>query len=748
MNDNPADRRRHPRVSFQARAKNWEGGELFILDVSESGVSFLADLEPKVSVIDLELNLAGSLHECRCKVVWCKKVAHSGKFQVGLHFEHVTPSLAGALERRTPTLGGKDRGALRDLAEDELERLELLACISGILNESYDSDELMARVMEVVVHYLHAERGLLIVPQGEAFRVSITAGGEDTSFSSRVVQQVICSLEPLLSLDAADDVRLEDSQSLKLMGTRSILCLPIVAAQRCLGLIYLDNSITTNAFNQPELHLARIIADMAASAMERADFMGFLRQSQRDLATAHAELHSLVERNPDGILMVSLERKVLFSNPSAEHFLDIHTFAGGLALKDPNPDCEVDIRRLNGELGRAEVKIESATWGEEPAYLVTLNDVTEQRQKEEQLRHSQRMQAIGRLAGGLAHDFNNLLTAILGSAELLEVSSKVNLRERETIRVCAERAASLTRQLLTFSKKRLRKPSVLDLSETVRRVQTTLLRVLGEDIKLQLHGQGIPLPILADEDEIGQILLNFALNSREAMPGGGSIYVQTSQVERRGKIFACLKVRDNGSGIEESIRHRIFEPFFTTKAQGTGLGLATVYGIVESCQGQVSVQSVAGQGTVFTVLFPCVNLAPEVSGSDSPNPEARESQRILLVEDEPSVREFLGRALVKLGYQADAYGSAEEALAAETDLENFSLVLSDVMLPGLSGLELAELLVHRKPSLKVLLISGYSEEILNSRSNKRHGQAFLHKPFGISELASTLKALLSQEKRL
>lgn len=716
--------------------------DVFVVDLCPKGVRLIGDFKPRSDLLELRIELNGVIYRCRGYVAWMCPVGDTGRYHLGIRFEDLARlegSDQGHQREVSPTA---PEGTLRDLSDDELYRLETLASISRLLNDSTDVDDVMAKVVKSLVHHLQTERALLLVPSAHGYRVAQVAGKQETAFSSSVIEKVEKADGAILSLDASNDPKLSESESLKLFGTRSILCVPIASQGRWLGLIYLDSNTATKAFAEPELHLVSIVAGMAASAIERVGFFEILRESERALAAAHHELNSLVELNPDGILVLDKECEVVYSNPAATRYLDGNVAAVRALLSTDSHRPELAIKRHENSVGIAQACVEKTRWADHEATLITLRDVTGLREKEAQLRHSQKMQAIGKLAGGVAHDFNNLLTAILGSCELIQTSSQEDEAELQSIKDCAKRAAGLTQQLLTFSRKRVHRPSQIFLERSLESLRKMLSRVLGEDVKLVISETTESLPILADEDEVGQIIVNLAINAREAIDHGGVIEIALRSELKDGASYAVLEVRDDGRGMDEETRERVFEPFFTTKAQGTGLGLSTVYGIVEACSGHISVKSLPGQGSSFSVYFPLAR--PELQhGEESPRRGITGgSGQIILVEDEHSVRHLVTRVLQRAGYKVTSFETAEEAL--NLDLEPFDLLLSDIMLPGMNGLDLAKILVERKPDLKVVLMSGYSEGILDSRGSSPERFPFIPKPFDVAELTLRLKSILSE----
>jgi len=391
------------------------------------------------------------------------------------------------------------------------------------------------------------------------------------------------------------------------------------------------------------------------------------------------------------------------------------------------------------------------------AYIV---DLSRPRQLEHQLRQAQKMEAVGQLAGGIAHDFNNLLTSILGYAEIVarRVSTDAVAREEVAeIRRAGERAAGLTRQLLAFSRRQVLDPRVLDLNSVVRDVERMLGRLIGEDIDLVTALDPNLASVRADEGQLGQVILNLAVNSRDAMPRGGRLTLETLNVEldrhymrlHAGVVpgrYVMLAVTDTGSGMDAETQSHIFEPFFTTKDKdkGTGLGLSTVHGIVNQSGGHIWVYSEPGRGTTFKVYLPAVAGAAEVARPAPVDLSATPaSETILLVEDEAAVRRLARTMLEGLGYTVLEAARAEDAFTAARDHPDpIHLMLTDVVMPGISGDGLAERVVQLRPSIRVLYMSGYTDDAIVRNGILQPGNRFLQKPFTMESLARKVREAL------
>jgi PAS domain S-box-containing protein len=392
----------------------------------------------------------------------------------------------------------------------------------------------------------------------------------------------------------------------------------------------------------------------------------------------------------------------------------------------------------------------------------TVQDITERRLLEEQLRQSQKMEAIGRLAGGIAHDLNNALTTIAGYAELAIGQLGADTQERsdvQEIRQAAERASSVTRQLLAFSRKQLLEPRVFSLNDTVAAIGRLLSRLLGASIQVQTKtGTGVPV-ILGDPGQVDQAIINLAVNARDAMPEGGHLTLETAVTDvdetfARSHVpmpvgrYAVLRVSDTGHGMSRETQVRIFEPFFTTKdvGKGTGLGLSMVYGTLKQIGGFIFVESEIGQGTTFSLFFPPAParavVTPVVAAQE---PTVRSHETLLIVEDETAVRNLVASSLRNEGYRLMLAASAEEALAiVEVHRGSIDLLLTDAIMPGQSGIELARQLVARQPGLPVILMSGYTEETLPAKGGVEPPMTLLPKPFTPRDLRQRIRSVLDR----
>ena len=505
-----------------------------------------------------------------------------------------------------------------------------------------------------------------------------------------------------------------------------------------------------------------------------------------ELERSSSLLRATLESTADGILVVDLEGHIVLHNRRfaelwrlPDDILQARNDEAAISwvleqLKDPDaflfkvrelyasPDASsYDILEFKDGRVFERYSQPQVIEGKSAGRVWSFRDVTERRLLQNQLSMSQKMEAVGRLAGGVAHDFNNLLTAIIGHAELLkdqlEEGSQA-IGDVEEIERAAERATSLTRQLLAFSRRQVLQPVVLDINETVEGVRRMFERVIGEHIKLefQLAAKGM---VKADPAQLDQVLINLALNARDAMPKGGTLGVDTSDVvldaeyvsrhpgSREGP-HVRLSVWDTGFGMEQQVIERIFEPFYTTKPNGTGLGLSTVYGIVKQSGGHIAVLSEPGCGSRFTIHLPRVDEPAAKRPSPSGETASPGTETILLVEDEEIVRELSAKVLRGLGYTVLAASGGPEAfelLAKHSG--KVALLLADVVMPDMSGPAVAERLTKERPGLKVLYMSGYADESMVEQGMLSRGAPFLPKPFTPQALAAKVRSVLDEGPR-
>jgi PAS domain S-box-containing protein len=529
--------------------------------------------------------------------------------------------------------------------------------------------------------------------------------------------------------------------------------------------------------------LAVITASISLTAYGLRLALTQTRQEDNFLALQASEVRyrTLFENNLAGVFRSTLEGRFLDCNQAfarlfgytREEMLALH--AGALYHQPSEREeriallhhagsitnLESTFRRRDGSSVRVIQNVVLRTDEHGASVLEgTMLDISERKLLEQQLFHAQKMEAVGRLAGGVAHDFNNLLSVILGYSDLLVDAlsgDKTNRARAEGIRGAGERAASLTRQLLAFSRQQVLEPRMLDVRRTVTEMQTLLRRLIGEDISLVIQPGRQPALVKSDPSQLEQVIMNLAVNARDAMPQGGRLTIEIDLIEfdapsaqqHPGLLpgsYVMLALSDTGHGMDPETQARIFEPFFTTKekGKGTGLGLATVFGIVKQSEGHIWFSSEPGLGTTFKIFLPRVTeaLEPERTAREAARPSGG-SETIMLVEDETSLRELTTEFLVHGGYTVRAARNGEEAFAwaAQQDC-SINLLVTDVVLPGMSGPALAQKLSEQMPGLRILYVSGYTADAIVHHGVLEAGLWFLQKPFSRDALLRKVREIL------
>jgi PAS domain S-box-containing protein len=521
--------------------------------------------------------------------------------------------------------------------------------------------------------------------------------------------------------------------------------------------------------------VSRRTRDLEAEIAER-------KRAEKLSVESEHRLRAILDSEPEGVMLVAPDGTVAQINPAGLALVEAET-AGQIVGKPVYdfvpPEHHDTLHKLQeavfrGETGSAEhefVGLKGARrWidmracplresdGTIVAMLSVTRDTTDRKDLEAQLRHSQKMEAVGRLAGGIAHDFNNILTVINGFSSVLLANEKLDaatLNDLRQILGAGERAANLTRQLLAFSRKQVLRARAISLNATLENTAELLGRLIGEDIALELNlGAGLPC-VKADSSMVEQVLMNLAVNARDAMPKGGRLSLSTERTQLTAKEarlrpdarpgdFIRMSVRDTGCGIGPEALPRLFEPFYTTKAvgKGTGLGLATVFGIVKQHQGWIEVDSQLGRGATFHVYWPVCDAAQTSPPPKPPPPaQSRGAETILLVEDEPAVRKLAMTALQTQGYRVLEASSGPDALDIwRRSGPQISLLLTDIVMPGgMNGLELADKLKAEKPTLKVICATGYSEDYFEQNESSRQRFRVLLKPYQLRQLTEMVR---------
>ena len=517
-------------------------------------------------------------------------------------------------------------------------------------------------------------------------------------------------------------------------------------------------------------------------------YQHFQVQQVRKQLIIREELFRLITENAaDMIAVESVGGERLYNSPSYEKILGYtpNEITATLGFEQIHPDDREKVQKAEAEARRTGVgqsveyrmRHKNGNWlilesmastivderGSVEKLIIVNRDITKRKQLEEQFRQAQKMEAVGRLSGGVAHDFNNLLGVIIGYGEVIQegLATTHPLRGSvDEILKAGHRAASLTRQLLAFSRQQVLDPRVLDLNAVVKDMEKMLKRLIGEDVELKTDLRPALACVKADESQIEQVVLNLVINARDAMPHGGNLTLATSDFYMDENFvrrypypvnvgnYILLNVSDSGIGMDPATKARIFEPFFTTKekGKGTGLGLSMVYGIVKQSNGYIDVSSEIGIGTSFEIYLPKVDDAIDIATTTVTSGSLRGSEIILLVEDDPSLRVLAAHTLESFGYTVLEANSGAEALEICRQHEGqIHLLLTDVVMPGMSGRVLAEQLLPQRPGLKVIYMSGYTGQTVGAHGVLAEGSYFLPKPFTREALARKIREVLDRK---
>jgi signal transduction histidine kinase/ActR/RegA family two-component response regulator/HAMP domain-containing protein len=663
----------------------------------------------------------------------------------------------------------------RERAERTLINRALQQTVVGALGQfalvSNDFAALLNQAVMLVAQTLEVEycHLLELLPGGEMMQMRAGVGwkpgaaGEATVSADPRAQAgfTLTAGEPVVVENLPREARFQASPLLLEHGVVSGVAVAISGHGVAFGIL---GAYTTNKrkFTEDEVHFLLSVATVLAMGVAR-------KRAEEELQ----KLATFAQLNPNPAMELTAEGQITYNNKAAAELAASVGQSGPEGLLPPNiREIVQNCLATSQSLVRFETNMEGRTisWSFHPilssqAVHCYLEDITDRLSLEAQLRQSQKMESVGQLAAGVAHDFNNMLTVIQGHSGMLLAKDSLPAEHADSaqaIYFAAERAASLTRQLLMFSRKNVMQPTLLDLREVVANMSNMLRRLLGETIQLDFQPpQEIPL-IQADTGMMEQVVMNLAVNARDAMPKGGvltittrsatieEVYQQTHPEARTGS-FVCLRVSDTGFGMDDATMARVFEPFFTTKevGKGTGLGLATVYGIVKQHEGWIEVNSEPGNGARFDIFFPA-STVPLEARERSPEAavEVRGGQEtVLVVEDEPVLRSMAHMILEACGYNILEAGSGVEALRVWEDRhDSINLVLTDMIMPeGISGMELALKLRAAKPDLRIIFASGYSMDDLDPSIFRNGCALFLQKPYTHITLAKAVRDCLDQK---
>ena len=638
----------------------------------------------------------------------------------------------------------------------ELQHLRAVAELGHAIGVEHDLRRVLDRVLDTCLQLLRADRGAIVVyqPHSKAPYMTATRTRSENeppfAVSTSVLSQVMLEHEPYLRTEIDDDAALRRSESLSAHGVRSVMAVPLryqADETEWLGVIQIDSRASVNVFCAEDLELLNAIAGPTSLAIKNSLLV---QQVQAVISEEGRRVERVVTGLPVGVIVLDSERRCVLANRwITEHTEAIGemrigfevTAIAGIALDALTGDA----RQHEVTVGQQTVSITATTSSGET--VIVVSDISAERERQNQAAHRDRVALLGQLAGGIAHDFNNLLVVILNYAHMLE-ETLVDPDARDDahqISHAATSAAELTRQLLTFTRRELVKTRVIDVVSVVRGMNKMLVRTLG-GVELVTDIGPASAHALIDGSQLEQILMNLVVNARDAMPDGGQVELTVSLVDitgvrasRRGIAagrYVAVEVRDSGTGMPPEVMARIFEPYYTTKArgQGTGLGLATVYGLIQQAHGDIVVESTLGAGTTFRIYLP---ETERVDTSARVDLSGTGDVTILVVDDDENVRRLTERILKTAGYQVLSATSGESALdVARAHDGEIHTLLTDMVMPGMSGRELARELNEVRPNTRVIYMSGYHQDLPISSAQ------FVPKPFDRTGLLTKIQDTL------
>jgi two-component system cell cycle sensor histidine kinase/response regulator CckA len=677
---------------------------------------------------------------------------------------------------------------ITDVVRMEAER-QVISDIVHALNQTSNLDQLLDSIHQALKKVLYAENCFVALHEAETdtFHFPFFADQFDSTPPPQKLKQTCTSFvfrtgrAMLIPQSKFDDLAAEGEVELVGSPCPAWLGVPLKTPSATIGVLVVQHYQDENAFGTRDLEFLDSVGGHIALAIERRRAEDALRKSESTfrLLFAHNPLPTWVFDSETLHFLQVNDAAVRQYGYSVEEFqsmtvADIRPGATRADFQEFIGNAQESGRyqgnwkhcRKDGKLIDAEVISHHFEYAGRPVRLVVAQDVGERQRLEEQLRQGQKMEAVGRLAGGVAHDFNNLLMVIKGHSELLlntmsgsdEIAKKIEQIDR-----AADRAAALTRQLLAFSRMQVLQPRAMNLNEVIEEMGRLIPRLLGEDVELVIRTSSNLGTIRADASQMEQVIMNLAVNARDAMPDGGRLLIETSNVELdraysagrpivQSGSYVLLAVSDSGVGMNAETQARIFEPFFTTKEQGkgTGLGLATVYGVVKQSGGFIWVYSEVGTGTSFKIYLPRVDQRVEKTDGAQVSVEVpRGTETILLAEDEQDVRDVAREFLESGGYTVLQAPSGSEAIRIAGEYQgNIDLLVTDMVMPGMTGQRLAAELHEKKPSLGVIYMSGYSETTAAESAEAGSATRLLTKPFSRSAILRAVREVLSAVPRV
>ncbi len=745
----------------------------------------------------------------RARALYLKWGAHAKVRQMEGKYGGLLEASPGIMTAFSP--GDPAPDAAPATGEDRLD-MSAIVKMSQAISSEIQLGKLLVTLMRVIIENAGAEKAFLILNRNDRLvieaRADINSGDisampsvpieDSTELCARIVSYVRRTRESLVLDDAQQSSRFAGDSHIRRNQVRSVLCMPLVRQQQLTGVIYLENDLTPHAFTPVRLEMITLLSTQAANCLENAISFEATRAAEKNAQKQREEYQKLIETMNDGLVITDSRLTVMYVNKA------ICRIFGNSA----EALCGRSVMEFLDEANQQKVKVEASKWeeldrhvfeidaigkdsecislivspkpihdedGNFSGFLAIVTDVTELKKAREekeaaqaQLILSQKMEAIGTLAGGVAHDFNNYLMIIIGSIDLIEVKGTLPAdleKHLSDIRNAAASSSALTRQLLAFGRRQRLETIRLDINEVVENVEKMLHRLIGENIRLTTGLAPDLKKINADYGQMEQIIMNLAINARDAMPSGGSLHLDTANAviddnycrqvryAKPGE-FVRLTVEDTGGGMDRETVDKIFEPFFSTKAagKGTGLGLSVVYGVIKQHNGWINVYSEPNRGTTFSIYLPVSEECEDGQEAVEENrdeggsgPWRGNGERVLLVEDQPEVRDVVTHALETNGYAVTGAETIARAQACMVQQDmHFDLLFSDIVLPDGNGIDFADAYLRSFPNTKVLLSSGYTEKNVRPEMMREKGFCFLQKPYHIQEMLKIIKTMLSE----
>lgn len=793
-------------LSFVLDVLQGESQRLILLEALDRRVTELSSLHQMSRTLQSDLKTGGALlpdiariicqgfrhpELVRVEITWANRTSCAGGLSHSSATEETTlllGNLSVAVARnnsKSATLSQEERDYLKSASEmlnthfqrlASARRFEVLQTLSEYMSEGGDVDSLLQRAVELLGRQIGASRCNygLVEDDEDLFRVpfdysdgcdSVTGHMRLSDFGTGITKLMATSNRVIVSNDTERDFPgNQGAEQLRPVNVRAFVCVRLHRGDKLKALLTLHQTVPRQ-WTPHEITLAEEVAERCWSLIEQRGAEEELRRRDHflEMAGRVARIGGWSVTLPNLFTELSDEAQVILSRSTPTG--SIHDVMGAF---QPQYQGAI-LQAIKDCLGQGipfdlEAKLQSDSEVEKWVRLVgqeersptgavvsvqgTLQDVSQRHRLEHQLQQTQKLEAVGQLAGGIAHDFNNLMTVVLSYAEFaLETLPEDHevYKDIQEIRLAGERAAELTGQLLAFSRRQVLSPRVMCLNTVLNGMRGMLHRLVGEKVQLNWHLVSDLRRLRADSGQMEQVLLNLVVNARDSMPEGGVITIQTSNTKAVGGPGVQLEVVDQGHGMTEEVKARIFEPFYTTKpsGKGTGLGLSTVWGIITQSGGEISIDSKPGQGSIFRVVLPATDDPLEEKPRVSTVYEAsKETAIILLVEDDPQVREALSASLCWGGYEVLVAQNAGEAILISEQTGSIDLLVTDIVMPVMNGVQLAARISEQRPDLRVLLISGYAEELPDlSKAHQRTD--FLPKPFQPSEFLQRVRRLLS-----